>query len=77
MEFLQHRDDTLYCGEFGVIDRAPMQTRINWNRDFIDLLNQYKIGYGYWSYKQMDFGLVDQDGKVIDQGLLKAVSQQA
>jgi hypothetical protein len=75
-QFMQQEDESLYCGEFGVIDRAPMQTRINWTRDFIDILNEFKIGYAYWSYKQMDFGLVDKNGNIINDELLRVVSQQ-
>lgn len=75
-QFMQQTGEPLYCGEFGVIDLAPMQTRINWARDFIDILNEYQIGYGYWSYKEMDFGLVDSDGRVVDDQLLKVISQQ-
>lgn len=75
-QFLQQKGAALYCGEFGVIDRAPMQTRINWTHDLIDVLNEYHIGYAYWSYKDMDFGLVDKDGRLIDEALAKAVAQQ-
>lgn len=75
-EFMEQNGKPLFCGEFGVIDRAPMQTRINWTRDFIDILNEYKIGYAYWSYKQMDFGLVDKNGNLINDELLRVVSQQ-
>jgi endoglucanase len=75
-QFRQQKDEPLYCGEFGVIDRAPMQTRINWTRDFVDILNEHGVGYAYWSYKQMDFGLVDKNGKIINHELLRVVSQQ-
>jgi endoglucanase len=75
-QFMEQEDKSLYCGEFGVIDLAPMQTRINWTRDFIDVLNEYKIGYAYWCYKKMDFGLVDQNGNLINEELLKVVTQQ-
>ena len=74
IDFMKKNQTTLYCGEFGVIDRAPMTARVNWNRDFIQCLNELKIGYAYWSYKQMDFGLVDQDGKLVSQELLKAIT---
>ena len=76
IQFMQQTGEPLYCGEFGVIDLAPMQTRINWTRDLIDIMNEYKIGYGYWSYKVMDFGLVDKNGNVVNEELLKVVSQQ-
>lgn len=75
-QFMQQKQESLYCGEFGVIDRAPMQTRINWTRDLIDILKDLRIGYAYWSYKQMDFGLVDKDGNIVNDELLRVVGQQ-
>ena len=73
IRFKKHSEIALYCGEFGVIDRAPMQTRINWTRDVIDILNEYDIGYAYWSYKQMDFGLVDENGMAVNEELVRVV----
>ena len=64
----------LYCGEFGVIDRAPRADNRRWHADFIDLLRQAGIGRAVWSYKQMDFGLVDQAGRVIDEALVEIAS---
>jgi len=74
--FLEQKGTALYCGEFGVIDRAPLQTRINWTRDFIERLTEYKIGYAYWSYKGMDFGLIDTNGHLISEELVRVVAQQ-
>jgi len=65
----------LYCGEFGAIDHAPLQSRLNWHREFIGLLRENKIGRAVWSYKEMNFRLVDQNGKVASQELVKIVSQ--
>lgn len=60
----------LHCGEFGVIDRADRQTRLNWTRDIVSLFEDNDFGYAYWSYKEMDFGLVDRQGRVLDQELI-------
>ncbi len=49
----------LYCGEYGVIDRAPLPDTLRWYQDFHALFERYSIGRAAWSYKQMDFGLVD------------------
>ena len=76
VDFIQKTGKPVYCGEFGVIDLAPMSGRINWNRDFIGLLIQNKIGRAYWSYKEMDFGIVDTNGRVVNEGLLKTICQQ-
>ncbi|MHB8806610.1 MAG: glycoside hydrolase family 5 protein [Anaerolineaceae bacterium] len=69
-EFSKINQQPLHCGEFGVIDRASMLTRENWTRDVVSVLKEHAIGYAYWSYKAMDFGLVDDAGKIIDQKLI-------
>lgn len=76
IEFQHARQAIVYCGEFGAIDQAPLASRINWYRDFIDLLNENKIGRAVWSYKAMDFGLVDEHGRVVSQELIKIVSNR-
>ena len=75
-QFIKQTGNPVYCGEFGVIDLAPMPTRINWTRDFVNILSENQIGYAYWAYKEMDFGLVDNSGKLINADLLKAVTQK-
>lgn len=80
MEYLQPAVDfisktklPLYCGEFGVIDRTPMQWRINWHRDFVNALRELGIARAVWTYKMLDFGLVDAEGKVFSEELVKAI----
>lgn len=64
----------VYCGEFGVYEGASMDTRLNWTCDSIILLNESHIGRACWTYKALDFGLVDKDGRVVDQGLVELAS---
>lgn len=71
LEFQQRCQRPVYCGEFGVIDIAPAKSRQNWLRDFVGFLNAHKIGRAVWTYKQMDFGLVDAQSKVIDPEYVK------
>ncbi len=65
----------LYCGEFGVYEKAPRQTRLNWIRDVTGLLRELKVGWGYWNYKWLDFGILPQTpgGQTgpLDQEMLK------
>ena len=49
----------LYCGELGVIDRAPAEDTIRWFSDMNVLFQKYDIGYSIWNYKGKDFGLSD------------------
>lgn len=74
IDFAKATGETIYCGEFGVIDRAPRAASRNWHRDFISLLRENQIGRACWSYKQMDFGLVDAKSRVVDPELVKIVS---
>lgn len=50
----------LYCGEFGVIDKAPLADSVRWLADLNQVMCEYKIGRAYWSYKRMDFGITDE-----------------
>jgi endoglucanase len=76
VDFYQRIGQPIYCGEFGVYEGAPMSTRINWTRDFIELLNEANIGRAIWTYKALDFGLVDKDGKVVNQELVEIASKR-
>lgn len=49
----------LYCGEYGVIDRAPAEDSERWFNDIHRALEKHGIGRALWSYKKMDFGLMD------------------
>lgn len=49
----------LYCGEFGVIDRAPLPDAVRWFRDVDQVFRRYKIGCAVWNFRQKDFGLYD------------------
>jgi hypothetical protein len=74
IDFIQQTGRPLYCGEFGVIESAPKASRLRWHRDLVNLLRELEIGHACWSYKQMDFGLVDQQCNVVDEQLVKIVS---
>lgn len=74
--FAKERNAVLYCGEYGVIDKAPAESSIRWHRDLSDLLIEYGIGRAVWSYKLMSFPLVDKDSAVINRELIKIVSKR-
>jgi endoglucanase len=76
LDFMAETRQPLYCGEFGVYERASLPTRLNWTRDFMDLLDEYKIGRAYWTYKALDFGLIDSNGKIVSQELIDIVSRK-
>lgn len=49
------RNVCLYCGEFGVIDRADRAEADKWFKIFRKVMKKYEIGSAVWNYKQMDF----------------------
>lgn len=61
----------LYCGEFGVIDRAPTADTLRWFKDVDAVFKKYDIGFSVWSYKQMDFGITDEHYKPIKDEMIK------
>lgn len=73
VDFINKTGQELYCGEFGVIERAPLESRINWYRDFIEVLNKLKIGWSIWTYKGMDFGLVNAQGEIVSEELIEVI----
>lgn len=58
IEIARERDVILYCGEYGVIDRANPHDSIRWYRDINSIFNKYGIGRAAWTYKEKDFGLI-------------------
>ena len=59
----EERDIPLYCGEYGVIDRAEKEDTIRWLDDIHTVFEKYKIGRSLWNYKLMDFGISGDDVK--------------
>jgi len=76
LEFAKERKVAVYCGEYGVIDTADMDSRLRWHEDFCSLLIEYGIGRAVWSYKLMNFAMVDGNSKVINEDLIKIVSRK-
>ena len=53
------RGTGLYCGEYGVIDRADPADTLAWFRLIHATFERNGIARCAWSYKRMDFGLSD------------------
>jgi len=56
----------IHCGEFGVYLQAPREARYLWLSDVVGLLNKYGIGWCYWTYRNMGFGVVGPEGRYAD-----------
>ncbi len=59
IQIADERNTYLYCGEYGVIDKANIPDTIKWYHYIADIFNKNGIGRAAWSYKEMDFGLSD------------------
>lgn len=74
-----HPDKVLWCGEFGTIRHADINSRINWMRDVITILKENEIPYSVWNYLSTPndgnrFSLVDDDTrKILSPELLEAL----
>ena len=65
------KDVALYCGEYGVIDRADPQDALKWYSLIGSCFAKHNIGRAAWSYKKMDFGLSDDRMDPVREELLK------
>lgn len=65
IDFMRDTGKELYCGEFGVIDTAPVTEAAKWLNDLTAIMDTNKIGHAQWNYKYLDFGLLDLNGKPV------------
>ncbi len=49
----------LYCGEYGVIDKADPFDTLRWFEHIHAAFEKYSIGRCAWTYKEKDFGISD------------------
>ena len=60
IETAEKHQTALYCGEYGVIDRATPEDTVRWYRIIHDTFEKHEIARSAWSYRQMDLGLSDE-----------------
>ena len=65
VEYAESRNVPLYCGEYGVIDQAPVPDTLRWMKDIHVSFEKSGIGRSLWNYKNKDFGLMDDHYKDI------------
>lgn len=53
----ENADVPLYCGEYGVIDRADINDTAIWFEDIHSVFEKYGIARAAWTYKGIDFGI--------------------
>ena len=67
----RERDTLLYCGEYGVIDRVPSTEALKWHQTIHEVFTKHQIGRSIWTYKDMDFGIVNAHWDGLRPELLK------
>lgn len=71
VEYAEKYNISLYCGEYGVIDLADVNSTLKWFKDINYALSYYGIGRAVWSYKEMDFGIIGEHYEPIFDELIK------
>ena len=41
----------LYCGEFGIYEKAPIESALKWYADVISVFDSLNIAWAKWDYK--------------------------
>lgn len=71
VKIANERNVPLYCGEYGVIDRADVLSTLNWYTDINSTFEKYGIARAAWTYKGKDFGITDEHYATIFDKLMK------
>jgi len=74
IKFAKRHNKQLYCGEYGAIENANLECRVNYIRDVNQLLDKYGIGRAVWTYKKMSFTSIDEQGNPVCDRLVKALA---
>lgn len=61
----------IYCGEFGVIDRASVEDTYRWFSVVDQVFKKNQIGFCVWTYKSMDFGITEKHYAAIQEKLIQ------
>ena len=68
VQIAEERNTTLYCGEYGVINRVPAVEALKWYQTIHQAFEYYGIGRAAWNYKEMQYGFMDEHFKdVVDE----------
>ncbi len=60
VEIAEKYNIPLYCGEYGVIDRADTEQTVKWFEDINTAFKKLSIARCCWTYKEKDFGITDK-----------------
>lgn len=66
-EFRDKYKVDIICDEFGVYAPVPLKYQTAWLNDLLSVLWEMNIGFSYWNYKNLDFGIISQGEKLHEQ----------
>lgn len=57
IKIAEERNTSIYCSEYGVIDKADPKSTLNWFKDINKFFVKNNIGRAAWNYKRKIFGI--------------------
>jgi aryl-phospho-beta-D-glucosidase BglC (GH1 family) len=57
-KFSKKYNSPVICDEFGVYTPVELNAQLRWYDDLLSVLKQMNIGFSYWNYKNLDFGII-------------------
>lgn len=60
VQIAEEREVPLYCGEYGVINRASAYDALQWYQAIHGAFVYYGIGRAAWNYREMEYGFMDE-----------------
>ena len=73
-DFIEANKRPLYCGEYGVYEKALIPDVLRWLNDMADALLEYGIGRAVWSYRGFA-RVTDMNNHVVDEAIIRAISR--
>lgn len=70
VETAERNNIPLYCGAYGVIQQADDASTLRWFETVHRIFEEYGIARAVWSYRNVDFGIVDSCRDAIREQLL-------
>ncbi len=65
--FRDRHSARIACTEFGVYMGGPdRESRHAWMRDVLGLFKEHNMGWSYWNYKNLDFGIISVGERLFD-----------
>ncbi|MDG5815329.1 cellulase family glycosylhydrolase [Chitinispirillales bacterium ANBcel5] len=60
VKFRDKYDVPVICNEFGTYAPVPLKYQQLWYSDLLSVLKENDIGFSYWNYKNLDFGIISK-----------------